>query len=47
MIFELTATTPVNCPSMSSCAILCPFGFRKDENGCEKCDCHKPCQVIY
>lgn len=24
----------------------CSFGFRKDQNGCEICECHDPCKSL-
>ena len=27
------------------CRMLCPFGWQKDENGCDICRCLQPCQV--
>jgi len=28
------------------CSLNCPYGYEVDEAGCERCQCHKPCQNI-
>ena len=35
---------PNRCAPVT-CKMMCPFGWAKDENGCEICQCVNPCEV--
>ena len=36
---------PIRCAPVT-CKMMCPFGWAKDNNGCEICQCVNPCEVI-
>ena len=29
------------------CRMKCQYGFKKNDRGCELCDCHDPCEVSF
>lgn len=35
------------CRGHPLCRMYCPFGYKRDEDGCQICSCHSdPCQVM-
>lgn len=34
-------TSPVKCPSIKGCNKKCEFGYQKDENNCNVCECEE------
>ncbi|KAK0164613.1 hypothetical protein PV328_003224 [Microctonus aethiopoides] len=48
-------TTEINCDEIrdvvqlcqnKNCNLNCPYGHKIDENGCELCQCHDPCEKV-
>ncbi|CAD5113765.1 DgyrCDS2934 [Dimorphilus gyrociliatus] len=34
------------CPKFDTCKTFCPNGYKVDNKGCRKCECHNPCDYI-
>eukprot|EP00049_Salpingoeca_infusionum_P012472 m.228252 g.228252 ORF g.228252 m.228252 type:complete len:672 (+) comp15190_c0_seq1:1427-3442(+) len=44
-IVDPTPITPSPCNPVM-CEMLCPFGFKLDEDGCEMCECNISCDTV-
>ena len=45
MVNNIHLFSPDMCPQLM-CTEICKYSYKRDENGCQTCDCEEPCKVI-